>query len=501
MSFEMFDNISPKITLFYNTRKKHTSFISAVISLVVYLCLAGLSFYFIYDFITNSIAKAYYFIKFTNDTGVYSFDPKGLYHVITFENYDSTFNRTINIIGIQNTNNLRYMEDNNPLNYDHWIYEYCNIGDGINEEENILINQAYSKEKHVFCITKFYNKTTKIITEKKNNTFKYPTIEHGTSNPNLIYYGIIIQKCQNNILNNFSCNDDETMNNNIIKASKYSVYFLDNYVDLEKSTESFYSFLTKVSTVLSLNTYTVNNLNYYSLEVKTHSGFLFDSIKTETSFRFVTNEKIPYEIEDSGVLGSAYFFMQNRKEVYERAYKKIQDLAASLGGVSKMLITIGEILNYFINDFVVANDFFYELQKSKHKFNKNIRTGMLTTIKKINLNTSSDSVNKSIDKMNIQKFSVISPSSSIEVKEKKKTKRFSFIDYCLYKVNIQKKALIESILKYRKKIISEENLCQMYLYIKMMRKEINENKGKFQRFSINEKKDNTKNILTINSVK
>ena len=68
MSFEMFDNISPKITLFYNTRKKHTSFISAVISLVVYLCLAGLSFYFIYDFITNSIAKAYYFIKFTNDT-------------------------------------------------------------------------------------------------------------------------------------------------------------------------------------------------------------------------------------------------------------------------------------------------------------------------------------------------------------------------------------------------------------------------------------------------
>lgn len=24
MSFEMFDNISPKITLFYNTRKKHT---------------------------------------------------------------------------------------------------------------------------------------------------------------------------------------------------------------------------------------------------------------------------------------------------------------------------------------------------------------------------------------------------------------------------------------------------------------------------------------------
>ena len=64
------------------------------------------------------------------------------------------------------------MEDNNPLNYDHWIYEYCNIGDGINEEENILINQAYSKEKHVFCITKLYNKTTKIITEKKNNTFK-----------------------------------------------------------------------------------------------------------------------------------------------------------------------------------------------------------------------------------------------------------------------------------------------------------------------------------------
>ena len=111
MSFEMFDNISPKITLFYNTRKKHTSFISAVISLVVYLCLAGLSFYFIYDFITNSIAKSYYFIKFTNDTGVYSFDPKGLYHVITFENYDSTFNRTINIIGIQNTINLRYMED------------------------------------------------------------------------------------------------------------------------------------------------------------------------------------------------------------------------------------------------------------------------------------------------------------------------------------------------------------------------------------------------------
>ena len=511
MSFELCDNISPKITLYYNKHKKHISRPSAFISLFVYLCLGGLSFYFIYDFFTNSLAKAYYFIKFTNDTGIYKFDSKGLYHVVTFSNYEPSFNNSFKIIGIQDKHNLNYMADNNPLHYDHWIYEYCNKGEGVNEEENILLSQAYEKEKHVFCITKVYNKTTQKVIRKKDKEFTYPTLEHGTSNPNHVYYGLLIVKCQNNTLNSNTCNSNDIIEKNILEATKYSIYFLDNYVDLENTKDAFFSFLTKVSTVFSTETYSVNNLNFYSLEIKTHKGLLFDSIEEQTSFRFVTNEKLPYEIENSGIIGSAYFFMQNRKEVYERAYKKFQDLAASLSGVAKLIITVGELVNYLFHDYVVANDFFYELSYSKQKFNKSFHTTLWNSVKKNKINTINESQECCIDKINDKvkndKLHVISPSSSLDIKVKKKIrkiKKFSFLEFLVYKVRRKNFPFIQSIVKYRKKIISEENMCQMFLYIKLLKKNMPTvlNYKKPQQFTLSESKEKVSDtkLLTINSV-
>ena len=203
--------------------------------------------------------------------------------------------------------------------------------------------------------------------------------------------------------------------------------------------------------------------------------------------------------------------MQNRKEVYERAYKKFQDLAASLSGVAKLIITVGELVNYLFHDYVVANDFFYELSYSKQKFNKSFHITLWNSVKKNKINTINESQECCIDKINDKvkndKLHVISPSSSLDIKVKKKIrkiKKFSFLEFLVYKVRRKTFPFIQSIVKYRKKIISEENMCQMFLYIKLLKKNMPTvlNYKKPQQFTLSESKEKVSDtkLLTINSV-
>ena len=80
------------------------------------------------------------------------------------------------------------------------------------------------------------------------------------------------------------------------------------------------------------------------------------------------------------MLGSIVFWMPNRVEIYSRSYLKLQDLAASIGGIAKFVLCIAKILNFLYNDYTEIKDFNNEMFSLKRKENdKTAKKSMVTT--------------------------------------------------------------------------------------------------------------------------
>lgn len=147
---------------------------------------------------------------------------------------------------------------------DHYIYELCDYEQLIKRQANLL-DQVRVRNKKSYCISKMYNKTTKELISVNDNRFISPLLNHGSSNALHEFYGIIIQKCINNSINNHECYDNETIDSTVINQKTYCIFFIDKYVNLDDYRNPFFEFLEEVSSVLSISSFTTNNLNFYPI--------------------------------------------------------------------------------------------------------------------------------------------------------------------------------------------------------------------------------------------
>lgn len=482
MSFQLPDTISPHITLFYHKERKHSSFFSRIISLIACLAIIILSVLFIYDFFSRSLPNAFYYNKFINDTGIFYLNQSALFHSILLNNYSSYDKKAITVIGLANTLGIAYLKQPNPEFYDHWIYDICEVSTfpiGIKED----IKSKIDKFKGGLCISKFYNKTTKEVIDINDNKFEYPRLAHGSANPLVEYYGVIIQKCQNNSINNHSCYSTEDTDVNIQFLKGYNFYFVDQTINVENYRNPYSQYFPEASSVIAKNSFAINNLNFYPVTVRTHKGLLFDSIKESVSYKYFQNEKATYDAQGSGIIGSVYLWMPNRIEVYERSYEKLQDLAASIGGVTKLIIILAEMVNFLYHDYIVLNDFNYEMYRIKQKNNDTVNN----TLSRINSNLSSNlfikdhrssknlselvSINNYVrtttDKGELK--STVQTTSSNKKLIKIQYKRISFFSFLPFRLNIQKNTIYKRLIDLRTKLLSEEMFCKKYNNIKQIK--------------------------------
>ena len=482
MSFQFPDEISPNITLYYKNETKHSSLFSKILTFFAYIGVAAISCFFIYDFLSKKLPNAFYFNKFINDTGSFYFNTSGLFHVVSpWGQYDK---RAFTVLGLRNIGVGTFVVNPNPENYDHWIYEQCDQSEFPKSVKEYL-GEGIEKFKYSLCISKFYNKTTKKIINKEDSEYYPPSLEHGSGNPNLIYYGIIIQRCVNSTVNNNSCYSDEVIKEKIQSMLGYSLYFVDNSVNVENYKHPISQNFPEVSAFFSPNTYSVNNLNFFPLTIRTHKGYLFDYIKDTLSYKYNLNEKLTYDSKDSGIFGSVYFWMPNRLEVYERSYKKIQDLAASLGGVSKLILTVAQMINYFYHYYIIINDFNIEVHRINKKVCRTTTVVNSTNIHSTNVNSISrekrhlDSKNtndiisysrntKGQDEM--KSNSIILTNNSPVALIKKRFQHYSFNTVLKFLFSFHRNENLNNLLKLRAKILGEEHIVKNYFKVKIFKR-------------------------------
>ena len=331
------DMLSPKITLYYKQKNAHNSIISGILTIIAYVFILVYSFIFIIKYINKENPSAYYFNRYVEDVGNFSFKSSHFFNYLQLLNSGNTeiididFSK-IEIIGINTTLETFFEKKEN---FSFWVYSKC---DNVTKMDEIkyLLNDDKNYLKSA-CLKQFYNNDKRKYYDINDDNFEWPVIKYGVSNSNGTFYGIIIRKCMNSSFGN-NCSSEEDINNYLYNTY-LSFNILDHNVDILNYRKPIINFFYSITNGLTSNSYIVNNLNFNPALIKSYGN----------SIDF---------LDDKPIEQTAYFFiwMQNSQEYYERHYKKLQELLSEIGGFANIVIVIAKCINYLIARFNMLFD-------------------------------------------------------------------------------------------------------------------------------------------------
>ena len=93
--------------------------------------------------------------------------------------------------------------------------------------------------------------------------------------------------------------------------------------------------------------------------------------------------------------------MQNTIDTYDRAYKKVQDIAGGVDGIIEIVMIIAKLLNsFFFHNYQTIVDFHFELEKDdiRNKPNVKVNNSNFSYKKDFNGNINSQNGNNGLEK-------------------------------------------------------------------------------------------------------
>ena len=370
MFFENLDYLSPKITLFYKYKKRHSSPIGGILTLLMIIICALFILKFLIRLFLHSSPSVIFYRKYENDLSKYSLDSSSIPHLIWLNNNDNENykaiinNKAIRVILLAEENNYA-ANTSNLRNYEHWVYDSCENNDFINYEELIFndyyIYNKYNKDvSNAICIKYYYDKTEQQYYSLKNKTlnnkFKYPYLEHGISNKNNTILSTVIEKCTNNSITNDifgNCENEEDILTYLNEHNSAYIQVLDHQVDLTNYNRPIQSYFMGISSfLLHNNGYEVNTINFNPLLIKSSENLMNDEV-IEKNTVIIDSTQATIISSNDKILLKYLFCIQNYKQIYERKYTDLFDAFSSIGGIVQFCYYVFYIINYFYNDFIL----------------------------------------------------------------------------------------------------------------------------------------------------
>ena len=344
--------LSPTITLYYKQNNTHPSFISGILTIFTYLIIFIYGFFYFLKYINRSNPMAYFFNRYVEDVGTFSFSDSNFFNYIQIVNerhrksieFDSS---KIEIIGINKTvEDFLATETTIP----HWIYGKCDNEINMKEIDFVLKNEAYNNSA---CLKQFYNPTNGNYYNISDDNFEWPNIQHGASHPNYSYYGVIIRRCENSSINKSS---SEKEINSYLNEAYISFNIIDHYVDILNYSNPVTKFIYSITNPLFKDSYIINNLNFNPGKIKSYDNVFSDKTVEQTAYFFHENSRTTALAKNSNIIAVYFILMQNTQLYYERRYQKLQDALSDIGGYGSIITLMAKCLNYLIARFKILTD-------------------------------------------------------------------------------------------------------------------------------------------------
>ena len=244
------------------------------------------------------------------------------------------------------------------------------------------------------------------------------------------YVNVRFSKCINSTSNNFSCKS-ETEINNALKGGFIGIFLTDFNILPNNYSYPYHIYGKNIYNSFSINYHLSYWIFLKSIELKTDSGLIFSNIKSMKFFA-LEDTKPDIDYREGNVFLTMVFRNSPKREVFERFYLKIQDVAATISGMINLSLIIGEILVYiirltlyrfyFIQFFNPDNKIFNYKRNDKNIISSKNRNSFIlkkTKLLKDNYLEKFNSVNKSSNISNIDKLNKIKNVSQENVNNKK----------------------------------------------------------------------------------
>ena len=264
------DILSPQITLYHKGLLYHSSFLSALLSILFFLVIISFSFFYLrylWDRESDNPNLVTY-TGFIEDAGEYKINTSSFFHFLSIntnirstndEGFDFT---TFRIIG---TNKFFEVTDfdQNLSEIDHWLYGQCN-NESDTQGISYLISHDYFNKSA--CIKKYFDSTEKKYYNTNENGFKWPVIAHGNFNQNMEFYNIIVGKCHQETLDEifkigYKCKNDSEIDN-ILRYVIIHLHFIDEYIDPQEYKDPIKKYFYKIENKIEKGIMALNYLNF-----------------------------------------------------------------------------------------------------------------------------------------------------------------------------------------------------------------------------------------------
>ena len=210
------------------------------------------------------------------------------------------------------------------------------------------------------CIRKYYDSSSHNYYDVGDKNFRWPSLAHGTYNPQNQFYTLTLIKCEQNILNNildngFTCKNDEEIEKIVNKGGVIHFNFIDHYVDILKYKEPIKKYINQIVNIIDKDNHSIHNINLNTILITTQNGILFTNYENSKSYYYDRNDAYIKLINDN-IYTVYYLWLKNKEDYYERIYKTMADVLSSIGGVSNAIIFIAQFINKIINQYTALKD-------------------------------------------------------------------------------------------------------------------------------------------------
>ena len=363
------DFISPEITLYFKGENHHSSFFSGITSIILFVLAFLLSIFFSMDLLFKRNPTMFSYIQTIHDTITFPLNSTLFFHYISIYNKinkTNLYNKShFSVIGVQSssTNTNLYLNNSNE-EFSHWIYEECDQKE-YGEDYSYIFRGEKNKYKNVnynngLCIKKYYNKDKKKIIYKNEVEFIYPNIQNADDSVNS-YYFILLRDCINNTkINNNNCVSKGSFVDLLEIEPIIYLSFFSGEIQLKNYKEPVIYDIKNISITFDDESYIIiNRLIFNPITIITNEGYIFDNNKKQYATSYESSY-LSYKLITSYNYLKASFILSSSKnnKIYERTYKKIQDVAGAVDGFTEILIILIEFINCFIfHDFQVIEDY------------------------------------------------------------------------------------------------------------------------------------------------